>query len=92
MFGKALIAVGTLISLAALIGWGSEPLEEAHLDSRATRDGRRPRGDRGTRSSHHDEHESTGIENRKLANVGVSQLRVLVLRCSHHQLSALFES
>ena len=28
--GKALIVLGVLISLAALIGWGSEPLEEAH--------------------------------------------------------------
>jgi cytochrome c oxidase subunit 1 len=28
--GKALIVLGVLVSLAALIGWGSEPLEEAH--------------------------------------------------------------
>lgn len=30
MVGKALIAIGFLISLTALIGWGSEPLEEGH--------------------------------------------------------------
>jgi cytochrome c oxidase subunit 1 len=30
MAGKALIVVGVLVALAALIGWGSEPLEEAH--------------------------------------------------------------
>ncbi|HKZ18806.1 MAG TPA: cytochrome c oxidase subunit I [Acidimicrobiia bacterium] len=28
--GKALIVLGVVIALAALIGWGSEPLEEAH--------------------------------------------------------------
>ena len=28
--GKALIVLGMLVALAALIGWGSEPLEEAH--------------------------------------------------------------
>ena len=28
--GKALIVLGVIIALAALIGWGSEPLEEAH--------------------------------------------------------------
>jgi cytochrome c oxidase subunit 1 len=28
--GKALIVVGVLLSLSALIGWGAEPLEEAH--------------------------------------------------------------
>ncbi|MFN2485798.1 MAG: cytochrome ubiquinol oxidase subunit I, partial [Acidimicrobiia bacterium] len=32
LFGKALIVVGALLSLAALIGWASEPLEEAHLE------------------------------------------------------------
>ncbi|MBA3360965.1 MAG: cytochrome c oxidase subunit I [Acidimicrobiia bacterium] len=32
LFGKALIVVGALLSLAALIGWGSEPLEEAHME------------------------------------------------------------
>jgi hypothetical protein len=31
--GKALIVVGVLISLVALIGWGAEPLEEPHLPS-----------------------------------------------------------
>jgi cytochrome c oxidase subunit 1 len=31
--GKALIAVGVLISLVALIGWGAEPLEEPHSPS-----------------------------------------------------------
>jgi cytochrome c oxidase subunit 1 len=29
-FGKALIVVGVLLSLTALIGWGAEPLEEPH--------------------------------------------------------------
>jgi cytochrome c oxidase subunit 1 len=33
MFGKALIVLGALLSLAALIGWGSEPLEEAHQEA-----------------------------------------------------------
>jgi cytochrome c oxidase subunit 1 len=28
--GKALIVLGALLSLSALIGWGAEPLEEAH--------------------------------------------------------------
>ena len=28
--GKALIVLGVVVALAALIGWGSEPLEEAH--------------------------------------------------------------
>jgi hypothetical protein len=28
--GKALIALGVLLSLSALIGWATEPLEEAH--------------------------------------------------------------
>jgi hypothetical protein len=28
--GKALIALGVLTTLSALIGWGSEPLEEEH--------------------------------------------------------------
>lgn len=32
MFGKALIVIGALLSLAALIGWGSEPLEEGHSE------------------------------------------------------------
>jgi len=32
LLGKALIVAGTLLSLAALIGWGSEPLEEAHVE------------------------------------------------------------
>jgi cytochrome c oxidase subunit 1 len=31
MVGKALIVIGALVSLMALIGWGSEPLEEPHL-------------------------------------------------------------
>jgi cytochrome c oxidase subunit 1 len=31
--GKALIVVGVLISLVALIGWGAEPLEEPHSQS-----------------------------------------------------------
>jgi hypothetical protein len=30
MVGKALIVIGVLVSLIALIGWGSEPLEEPH--------------------------------------------------------------
>ena len=29
--GKALIVIGVLLSLTALIGWGAEPLEEAAL-------------------------------------------------------------
>ena len=30
VFGKALIVIGALLSLTALIGWGAEPLEESH--------------------------------------------------------------
>jgi hypothetical protein len=30
LWGKALIAVGSIISLAAIIGWAIEPLEEPH--------------------------------------------------------------
>jgi cytochrome c oxidase subunit 1 len=30
LVGKALIAIGVLISLSALIGWAAEPLEEGH--------------------------------------------------------------
>ena len=30
LWGKALIAIGTVISLAAVIGWATEPLEEPH--------------------------------------------------------------
>jgi hypothetical protein len=32
LWGKALIAVGAIISLAAVIGWAIEPLEEPHPD------------------------------------------------------------
>ena len=33
LWGKALIVIGVIISLAALIGWGMEPLEEPHEES-----------------------------------------------------------
>jgi cytochrome c oxidase subunit 1 len=32
LWGKALIAIGAVISLSALIGWGIEPLEEPHTE------------------------------------------------------------
>jgi hypothetical protein len=39
LWAKALIIIGAVISLAAVIGWGMEPVEEPHVaDSRDEED------------------------------------------------------
>jgi hypothetical protein len=39
MWAKAMIVVGLVISLAAIIGWAIEPLEEAHAPHDVVQEG-----------------------------------------------------